>query len=195
MCGRQRQWARLWSQPSGSLVISLIWWNTDALVKELHFQVTLSWREQGQESYLKTLWEGHALFIKNNNPFGEFVTLLELGGYQRKSIALLLRGMYCKPLRTLHIFCSTCLSSVGFFGPEQPHQQWDAFPPLLLTAGPTNLSFPGTLFPALSNIPWFLQTRGHCSLCSEWLCCKCCFQGCSEEAEKEVSWVLNSSQE
>lgn len=110
---------------------------------------------------------GGACSIFKEKPFWEFITLLELGGCQRKRSALLLRGMYCKPVISLQVFCSTCLSSLGSSAPEQPHQQWDAFPPLPpLMAGPTNPSFPRSHLPALSNVPWFLQTREDCSLCS-----------------------------
>lgn len=83
------------------------------LEKELYFQVTLSSREeQEQEIYLRSLWEGHALFLKKNNLFVEFITLLDLDDCQRKRSTLLLRGICCKPFISLHVVCSTYLFSL-----------------------------------------------------------------------------------
>lgn len=83
------------------------------LAKELYFQVTLSSREeQEQEIYLRSLWEGHALFLKKNNLFVEFITLLDLDDCQRKRSTLLLRGIYCKPFISLPVVCSTYLFSL-----------------------------------------------------------------------------------
>lgn len=108
-----------------------------------------------------------SIFKEKESIMGIYYTL-DLGGCQRKRSTLLLRGRYCKPVARLHVFCSNCLPSRGSSALEQPHQQWDAFPPLPpLPAGPTNPSFPRSHLPALRYVPWFLQTRGHCSLCSE----------------------------
>lgn len=79
------------------------------LVKELHFQVTLSTREQGQEIYLRSVWEEYALFLKKNNLFGEFITTLDLDGCPRTRSTLLLRGTYCKTSINLHTLYITYL--------------------------------------------------------------------------------------
>lgn len=72
-------------------------------------------------------------------------------------------------------------------------QQWDAFPPPTLpplVAGPINPPSPGCHLLATS--------AGSCkpegtAVSAVSHCCKCSFQGCSEDAEEEVCWVLNSS--
>lgn len=54
-----------------------------------------------------------------------------------------------------------------------------AAPGILLSQGVTSLTFPDFGKPERTAVSAVTD------------CCKWCFQGCSEEAEKEVSWVLN----
>lgn len=194
MCDGQRQQARLWSQPSDSLVSSLMWWNTNVLVKELHFPVTLSWREQGQEIYLKSLWEGHALFLKKNH-FGSLLHSWNWVAARGKGAPSSSEGCTANPSSAFKFSAAPAcrhwalllLSSPISSGMPFPlsHRSWPD-PQILLSQEVTSLpsaTSPGSCKPERTAVS---------AACD---CCKRCFQGCSEEAEKEVSWVLNSSQE
>lgn len=80
-----------------------------------------------------------------------------------------------------HVFCSSCLSSssssapatVGCLSPLPPLITRN--PPLTPCAIPSSCKPEGTAVSAVS--------------CR----CQCSFQGCSEDAEEKVCWVLNSS--
>lgn len=86
----------------------------------------------------------------------------------------------------LRVFCSTCLSPLGSSAPQQPHQQWDTFPPLPpLADGPTHPFFPGchllALAPANQRALQSLQRETAARAASK----------AAVRAEQEVSRVLN----
>lgn len=85
------------------------------------------------------------------------------------------------------VFCSTCLSSLGSSAPAAV----GCLSPSPITCNQTHkTSFPRVSPPC--NIPSSCKPEGT-AVSAVSCCCECSFQGCSEDAEEEVCWVLNSS--
>lgn len=88
-----------------------------------------------------------------------------------------------------HVFGSTCLSSLGFLCSNNSGMPFPLPPSHTGRSQTHKSSFPRVSPPC--TIPGSRKPEGT-AVSAVSHCCKCSSQGCSEDAEEEVCWVLNS---
>lgn len=141
-------------------------------------------RTGARDLFKEPVGGGHGLFLKKNNPFCGFITLWAWLAAREKGALPSSEGC-CEP----SCFWQHLPVLTGFLCSNNSGMPFPLPPSHTGRSQTHKSSFPRVSPPC--NIPGSCKPEGT-AVSAVSHCCKCSSQGCSEDAEEEVCWVLNS---